>query len=109
MNLAPHLGPTWSHTWAAIWQSATLGTSSGAPISYSLKGAMVRGPMQPASWGVPRVPHVRGWLKAWARRQGRGAEVDAIEAWEQQQRQEVGSQLGLTLGVDQQLPVDEDY
>jgi hypothetical protein len=57
--------------------------------------------------------HVRGWLKAWARKQGRGAEVDAIEAWEQQQRQAVASQLGLTPGAAQQLPrelpVDEDH
>ncbi len=60
------------------------------------------------------MPHVRGWLKAWARKQGRGAEVDvdAIEAWEQQQRQVVASQLGLTPGAAQQLdepPLDEDH
>jgi hypothetical protein len=57
---------------------------------------------------VPRVPHVRGWLKAWARKQGRGAEVDAIEAWQQQQWQAVARQLG-TPGAAQELPLDEDH
>ncbi len=65
----------------------------------------MRGAMQGSGGrsGVPRVMHVRGWLKAWAREQGRGAEVDAIEAWEQQQRQAVASQLSLTPGTAQQL------
>ncbi len=75
---------------------------------YSLKGALVRGAMQPAGG----VPHVRGWLKARARKQGRGAEVDAIEAWEQQQRQAVARQLGLMPGAAQQLlelPLDKDH
>ncbi len=95
-------------------QSATLATSDSAPISYSLKGALVRGAMQGSGGrsGVPRVMHVRDWLKAWARKQGRGAEVDAIEAWEQQQRQAVAGQLSLTPGAAQRLlepPLDEDH
>jgi hypothetical protein len=73
---------------------------------------MVHGPMQHAAGGVPRMPHVRGWLKRWARKQGRNAEVDAIKAWEQQQRQMVAGQLGLTPQAAQQLlelPLNEDH
>jgi hypothetical protein len=71
----------------------------------------VRGAMQGSGRpsGVPRVMHVRGWLKAWARKQGRGAEVDAIEAWQQQQQQTVANQLGAAQQLPRELPVDEDH
>ena len=77
-------------------QSATMATSAGATVSYSLRGALVRGPMQGGGGsGVPRVPHVRGWLKQWARNHGRGADVDAIEQWQREQQQLVTQLLGL--------------
>ncbi len=60
---------------------------------------------------MPRVPHVRGWLKQWARDNGRGAEADAAELWEQQQRQVVADLLSLAPQEAQQLelPLDEDH
>jgi hypothetical protein len=71
----------------------------------------VPGPMQPSGAGLPRVPHVRGWLKAWARANGRGAEVDAAEEWEQQQRQRVAGLLALTPveALALEVPLDEDH
>ena len=77
-------------------QSATLATSASATVSYSLRGALVRGPMQPTTKGVPRVAHVRQWLKQFARQQqGRGVEVDTIELWQQQQQKLVSQRLQL--------------
>jgi hypothetical protein len=55
--------PPGGHAWAP--RSAT-----------ACGGALVRGPMQPGG-ALPRVPHVRGWLKRRARADGRGAEADA--------------------------------
>ncbi len=54
---------------------------------------------------------MRGWLKAWARAHGRGAEADAAEQWEEQQRQMVTGLLQLTPQETQQLelPLDEDH
>jgi hypothetical protein len=47
--------------------------------------------------------HVRGWLKAWARAHGRGAEVDAVVEWEQQ------LQLTPTEAQELEVPLDEDH
>jgi hypothetical protein len=75
----------------------------------AMRGALVRGPMQPSGrTGLPRVPHVRPWLKTWARANGRGAEVDAAEEWERQQRQRVAGLLALTPQEAQQLEVPQD-
>jgi hypothetical protein len=92
-------------------QSGTLKLGKGATVSYTMRGALVRGSMQPTGAGLPRVPHVRGWLKAWARANGRGGKVDAVEEWEQQQRQRLAGVLQLTPAEGRQLevPLDEDH
>jgi hypothetical protein len=73
-----------------------------------MRGALVRGPNQVGGL-LPRVPHVHGWLKQWARANGRGAEVDTAELWERQQRQVVAGVLQPTEAQQLEVPLDEDH
>ncbi len=79
----------------------------GATVSYTMRGGLVRGPMQPGG-ALPRVPHMRGWLKQWARAKRRGEEVDAAKM--QRCSSSVAGLLQTPTEAQQlELPLDEDH